>query len=151
MDSTTLVTFLKGFTFRNELWEVIIPISMMGIDIISGIIYAWESGTFKSKKMRTGLSKKIGEIEIIIIGELFAYGLGIPPYIMSGISMYIIFMEGLSIAENFKKIGTPLPKFVYDALDTIDDAVNNDNAEAMKRIAELEKLVEQLQGEKESK
>lgn len=142
-----IATFLHGFRFRNEIWALIVPTAMMGFDIVTGLLGAWKSKTFKSKKMRDGLSKKVGELEVIVIGELFSYGLGMPDYIMSAISMYIIFMETLSVAENLKKLGVPLPAFIYNALDTFDDAVNKSEnlSQAMTKIAELEKTVEALQ------
>ena len=34
--------------------------------------------TFKSKKMRSGLTKKVGEIAILVIDEPFSYGMRIP-------------------------------------------------------------------------
>ena len=88
-----IVTFLNNFQFRNELWILILPVSLMAIDFITGLLYAWSTNTFKSKKMRSGLTKKVGEIAILVIGELFSYGMRITPIIMDGISAYIIFME----------------------------------------------------------
>ena len=69
-----IVTFLNNFKFRNELWILILPVSLMAIDFITGLLYAWSTNTFKSKKMRSGLTKKVGEIAILVIGELrYAY------------------------------------------------------------------------------
>lgn len=140
-----IVTFLENFQFRNELWILIIPVSLMAIDILTGLLYAWSTETFKSKKMRSGLSKKVGEIAILVIGELFSYGMRIPPVIMAGISAYIIFMEFMSIMENLKKLGVPIPGFIAKILNTVDLALKEEDiTEALKKVADLEKEIEQL-------
>ena len=140
-----IVTFLENFQFRNEFWILILPVSLMAIDILTGLLYAWSTETFKSKKMRSGLSKKVGEIAILVIGELFSYGMRIPPVIMAGISAYIIFMEFMSIMENLKKLGVPIPGFIAKILNTVDLALKEEDiTEALKKVAELEKEIEKL-------
>ena len=140
-----IVTFLNNFRFRNELWILILPVSLMAIDFITGLLYAWSTNTFKSKKMRSGLTKKVGEIAILVIGELFSYGMRIQPIIMDGISAYIIFMEFMSIMENLKKMGVPIPGFISKVLNTVDLALKEEDiTEALKKVAELEKEIEQL-------
>ena len=140
-----IVVFLENFQFRNEFWILILPVSLMAIDILTGLLYAWSTETFKSKKMRSGLSKKVGEIAILVIGELFSYGMRIPPVIMAGISAYIIFMEFMSIMENLKKLGVPIPGFIAKILNTVDLALKEEDiTEALTKVAELEKEVEKL-------
>ena len=140
-----IVTFFANFQFRNELWILILPVSLMAIDFVTGLLYAWSTNTFKSKKMRSGLTKKVGEIAILVIGELFSYGMRIPPIIMDGISAYIIFMEFMSIMENLKKMGVPIPGFISKVLNTVDLALREEDiTEALKKVAELEKEIETL-------
>lgn len=107
---------LEKIHFANELWVFIIPTVLMAVDIITGSTYAWVKHDFKSFKMRQGLAKKCGEILILFMGELFSIGLGLPGYILKGISAYIIIMELISIFENFDKLGVPIPKFIRKAL-----------------------------------
>lgn len=140
-----IVVFLSNFKFTNEIWVLILPVSLMAIDILTGLLYAWSTETFKSKKMRSGLSKKVGEIAILVIGELFSYGMRIPPIIMAGISAYIIFMEFMSIMENLKKLGVPIPGFIAKILNTVDLALKEEDiTEALTKVAELEKEIEKL-------
>lgn len=140
-----IIVFLSNFKFTNELWILILPVSLMGIDFLTGLLYAWSTSTFKSKKMRSGLIKKVGEIAILVIGELFSYGMQIPPAIMVGISSYIIFMEFMSVMENLKKMGVPIPGFISKVLNTVDLALREEDvAEALKRLAELEKEIDTL-------
>lgn len=140
-----IVVFLSNFKFTNETWVLILPVALMAIDILTGLLYAWSTETFKSKKMRSGLSKKVGEIAILVIGELFSYGMRIPPIIMAGISAYIIFMEFMSIMENLKKLGVPIPGFIAKILNTVDLALKEEDiTEALTKVAELEKEIEKL-------
>ena len=140
-----IIVFFSNFKFTNELWILILPVSLMGIDFLTGLFYAWSTSTFKSKKMRSGLTKKVGEIAILVIGELFSYGMRIPPAIMAGISAYIIFMEFMSIMENLKKMGVPIPGFISKVLNTVDLALREEDiTEALKKVAELEKEIEEL-------
>lgn len=137
---------LDGFHFRNETWVLIIPLAMMAIDFFTGTMYAWSTSTFKSKKMRSGLTKKVGEISILVIGELFSYGMRLPAYIMPCVSAYIIFMEVMSVMENLKKMGVPIPGFVSRVLNTVDDVIREEDVtEAVKKVAELEKELKELQ------
>lgn len=109
---------VSKFHFANEMWVIMIPIVLMGIDIITGLLNAWLKGEVKSSILRKGLAKKIGEICVIIIGELFVTGLSLPAAVSSGISLYLIIMELISICENLEKLGVPIPKFIKKALAT---------------------------------
>ena len=59
------IAFIMKFKFQNEVWMIVIPVVMMGMDYLSGTIYALSSQTFRSRKMRAGLTKKIGELMIL--------------------------------------------------------------------------------------
>ena len=113
------------FHFRNELWVLFIPLGLMAIDVLTGIIKAWAHNDFKSAIMRAGLAKKAGEIMILIVGELISYGMMLPGSIMNCISFYIIFMEVMSIMENADELGIPIPKFVRDVINNVDDKLQH--------------------------
>lgn len=130
---------LNEIHFASMTWLLLIPVAMMAIDIITGLLYAWSTKSFESAKMRTGLAKKCGEILIILIGMLFVYGTNIPTYILTGISAYIIFMELMSVLENLDKLGVPIPAFIAKVLNNVDDALQSENVE------ELKKEIEELQ------
>lgn len=117
--------FISQFHFRNELWVLFIPLGLMAIDILTGIIKAWAKNDFKSAIMRAGLAKKAGEIMILVVGELISYGLMLPDAIMNGVSFYIIFMEIMSILENADELGIPIPKFVKDVINNVDDKLQH--------------------------
>lgn len=140
-----IIMFLENFHFRNEILELIIPAIMMAVDFGTGTFGAWMMHTFKSAKMRSGLTKKVGEMSILIVGALLSYAMNLPPQLMAGISLYIIYMELMSICENAKKMGAPLPAFVSKVLDTVDATLKEEDiAEAVRKIKELEKEIEEL-------
>lgn len=113
------------FHFRNELWVLFIPLGLMAVDVLTGIIKAWAHNDFQSAIMRAGLAKKAGEILILVVGELISYGMILPDSIMNGISFYIIFMEVMSIMENLDELGIPIPKFVRDVINNVDDKLQH--------------------------
>lgn len=120
------IEFLKGFKFTNSLWVLIIPVTLMGLDVLTGYLNAWLKGEIKSSRMRQGLVKKCGEIVILIIGKLFEFGLGLSTYIMNMISFYVILMELVSITENLNKMGVPIPKFFRKGLGDLNDTIQNE-------------------------
>lgn len=114
-----LMNTLQGFEFRNGFWCLILPLILMGFDVLTGFLNAWLKHEVKSAKLRAGLSKKVGEISILVIGELFTFALRLPPEVMKFLTFYIFFMELTSIIENLDKLGVPIPK-------SIKKVINND-------------------------
>ena len=120
-----LLHFAGQFNFRNEWWVLFTPLIIMGLDVITGVVKAWAKQTFDASIMRAGLAKKAGEIMILVVGELISYGLMLPDAIMNCISFYIIFMEVMSILENADALGIPIPKFVKDVINNVDDKLQH--------------------------
>ena len=139
-----LKDLIEAVHFTNMMWLLLIPAAMMGIDVLTGLIYAFISETFKSTRMRSGLAKKAGEMLIIVMGMMFCFGMGIPEYVLSAVSLYIIFMEFMSVMENMKKLGVPIPAALYRVLDTANDVINNteDIEELKKQLEEMKKLID---------
>lgn len=117
-----LKEILSNVHFTNEVWAIVLPIILMGIDIITGLVNAWIKKEVLSSKLRKGLGKKLGEISALLIGEMFVLAFGLPTFVSDGISIYIIVMELISICENLEKLGVPVPKFIRQAL-----AITNEN------------------------
>ena len=126
--------------FQSMMWLLLIPVAMMGLDVLTGLINAFSKNQFESAKMRAGLAKKAGEMAIIAIGMLFTYGMGIPQVLLKAVSLYIVFMELMSICENLNKLGVPLPAFVTKTLNNIDETLKKDE-----EIKELKKRLEELE------
>ena len=132
------MNYINNLQFTSTIWLLGFPTAMMGIDILTGLIYAWISKTFDSAKMRAGLGKKFAELSYIVIGIMATVGLGLPLYILNGISFYIIFMEGMSILENADKLGAPVPAFIKNVVNNINDSLTKDDFETIKE--KLDKL-----------
>lgn len=124
MDSIAAV--LKIIHFENDTWKLALPLILMGIDILTGLIKAWVNKNFQSTKMRSGLGKKVGEITILVLGIAFSVALRLPAYLMTAVSIYIVFMELMSVFENLKALNVPIPKFIDTALSTIDHAISTE-------------------------
>lgn len=117
---------VSQFHFQNEIFIVVIPLILMCLDIITGLINAWIKKEVDSSKLRKGLGKKLGELICILIGEMFVVGFGITKLVASGISIYIIIMEMISICENLELLGVPIPKFIKRALAVANDKIQED-------------------------
>jgi toxin secretion/phage lysis holin len=142
---------IETIHFVNLAWMLIIPAAMMGIDILTGLIYAFITNSFDSAKMRSGLGKKAGELLIILIGVLFTFGMGIPTYILKGVALYIIFMELMSILENLDKLGVPIPAFISKTLNNInDDLLHQEDIKDLKaEVAVLTEYIKIHEGDKD--
>lgn len=114
---------IEQFQFTNGTWTLLTPIILMGIDVLTGLTNAWVKGEIKSSILRAGLGKKMGEILVLAVGEVFLFGMNLPSGVMDGISIYIIIMELISICENLSKLGVPIPKFIKKALATTEEKI----------------------------
>ena len=118
---------LEKIHFTSSLWVIAIPIILMTVDIFTGLTNAWIKKEVDSSKLRKGLGKKIGEIATLFVGEIFIVGLNVSTMLVSGISIYLIVMELISICENLEKLGVPIPSFIRKALAVTNDNIVNDN------------------------
>lgn len=108
--------YLQNLEFTNIIWVVILPLSLMLIDIITGYVNAWKNRKIDSSKMRDGIGKKCAELVYILLGVLFKLAFGIEA-VMYFLVIYICYMELNSIAENATKLGFEIP--------IIQDKLNN--------------------------
>lgn len=139
-----MLDFIRSIHFASLTWIMILPLSLMGIDVLTGLFNAlWKEKNFKSSVMRAGLVKKVGEIAIILIGLLFTYGMTLSLHIMEAVSLYLIIMELMSIFENLDKMGVPLPKFIKDVVNNVGHSLQNDSAkELAEKVHKLEAVLE---------
>lgn len=138
-----IANIFTDVSFHDGGWIMLIPVTLMGIDVLTGVIHAWATGHLKSYKMREGLGRKFGEIMILFIGQLFTAGMNFPFYLLSAFSLYIILMETVSICENLKKLGVPIPKFVDKALTSMNEEIQNGSTDAKEEV--------KMDGDRESK
>lgn len=125
MEVNSVLEVLKSLHFTNNNWMLIIPCFIIVLDVLSGILNAWVKGEIKSCRLREGLGKKVGELMLLIIAVVLSKGFGLTNVVTSVISVYISFMELISIMENLDKLGVPIPKFIERALVQTSDRIQN--------------------------
>lgn len=139
-----LTEILQHLNFTSPTWVYALPLILMGVDILTGLVNAcFKEKNFQSSVMRAGLTKKVGEISIIVVAIVCTYGLGIPTAVMKGIVAYIVFMELMSILENADKMGVPIPRFVKTFINNVNDTIQNDDLQTtIDKIHKLEAVLE---------
>ena len=132
---TNLVMVQQQIQFASLQWIFMLPLSFMLIDFISGFLKAWKNNEIDSSKMRKGLIKKVGEVLMLVVGELLVAGTMLPysSDILKFISGYLCLMELISIFENLALLGVPVPGFITKTLkqtaETIEkETINNENS-----------------------
>ena len=105
--------FLQNLNFSNDYWLILLPLILMITDIITGYYVAWKNKVIKSSVMRDGIGKKIAEIVYIVIGVVVGLAFNIDS-VSVFVSLYIIYMELISIIENCKELGVDAPKEIED-------------------------------------
>lgn len=124
---------------------MIVPCALILLDIVTGVINAWVKGELKSYRLREGLGKKTGEVILLIVGSLLYHGLGVSKAILCILSLYISFMEFISLMENLKKLGVHIPKFIDKALAGANEAIQNGELPADK----INKVADTLEKDKQ--
>lgn len=117
--------YLQSLQFTNEIWYILIPVLLEALDVITGYTNAWVHNDVKSWKMREGIGKKVGELVYVTVGVLSKEALG-TSVIMIFLTIYISFMEVISLFENCAKLGVPIPKEIKDKLNLKEEEKKND-------------------------
>lgn len=106
---------INNIHFTSLWWAILAPLILIIIDVLTGIVIAWRNNDFQSSKMRSGLSKKFGELVYVLVGILAKYALGTDLILYFAVG-YICLMEISSLAENCDKLGVKMPKQLKDKL-----------------------------------
>lgn len=114
-------------------WDTMMMVlaAFMAIDYLTGLLAGilgksskTPTGHIDSAIAWKGLVKKCGELIAVIVGVLLdklameSIGYSAPIF-RSGLILYIIATEGISILENLGAIDVPLPPFVLKALEQL--------------------------------
>lgn len=111
---------------------VFVALVLIAFDVVTGIVSAFATGTFKSSIMREGGWHKLTLVLAIGFGVFLNYaqtivdiGVNIP--VGNGICFYVILMECCSIIENINR-GFPgaIPASILKAFNTAKDAVEEE-------------------------
>lgn len=115
--------------FTSNMWSILLPVILMGADIITGWIQASINGTWDSTKMRKGLFRKSAEIIIIVLAYVVQVAVALPVDIFMFISIYVCIMEVLSVIENLDQAGLPVPGWITRRLKKAMDSMVKDDEE----------------------
>lgn len=115
--------------FSSQFWEFVLPSIFAGADVISGLIQAQINGTKNSSIMRTGMYRKVGELMLIALCMAFCVAVNFPYDLAAIVAFWIVLMESLSIAENLKAAGVPIPDFITKKVRDAADAINKGEVE----------------------
>ena len=118
---------IKEITFTHRYWVILLPLILIGADIVTGWIQASVNGTWDSTKMRKGLFRKSGELLIIIVAYVIYEAIALPVDVPVFISAYVAIMEILSVLENLDQAGVPVPAWLTRRLKMAADALSEDD------------------------
>lgn len=118
---------IKEIHFTSNVWPLLLPIILMGADVLTGWIQASINGTWDSTKMRKGLFRKSAEIVIIVLAYVVQVAIVLPINIFAFISIYICVMEVLSVIENLDQAGLPVPTWITKRLKKAMDTMTEDD------------------------
>ena len=121
---------VKEIHFSSNVWPLLLPIILMGADVLTGWIQASINGTWDSTKMRKGLFRKSAEIVIIVLAYVIQVAIVLPADIFMFISIYVCIMEVLSVIENLDQAGLPVPRWITRRLKkTMDEMAEDEDEE----------------------
>lgn len=130
---TTALTSIFGLLVV----PIILLVSSNIIDYATGILATPKRGqVVDSAKGSKGIKKKVGMWVLVLIGAmmdiLLSYGgdlIGITIIfkfpISSAVALWLTFNEWISVLENLKDIGTPLPPFLLPIINNLKSQVEN--------------------------
>lgn len=113
-----------------EYAPIIVVLALIAADILSGLISASATGSFKSSVMREGAFHKAGEILLMffMVGLEYALpyvGVEIDVPLVSVTAGYLGIMEIGSIFENIAKLNPALSSFIEDIKNKISGGKND--------------------------
>lgn len=102
---------------------IIVLISMMIIDYLTGMAVAWTKNELSSKIGAKGIVKKVGYMALIVVAMGADYlicsgvaaaeiNIGYNMWFGLLVAVWLIINEMISILENLSKLGVPIPGFL---------------------------------------
>lgn len=118
--------------FHNNYWLILLPALMALGDVITGFLQAQITGTKRSSIMRKGLYRKCAELGTILLVWITCIALELSLTYVAAVSLYVCLMEALSIMENLRLAGVPIPDFITKKAEQISDEINHGDPTAKK-------------------
>lgn len=111
--------------YSHSYWMILLPAIMAVADVVTGFIQAQINGTKNSSVMRKGLYRKCGELGVIVLVWVTCMAIELDIKFVAAVSTYVCIMEALSVMENLKAAGVPIPDFVTQKAAEINDEINH--------------------------
>lgn len=127
MDITTF-----DLAYTTFYWALLLPGIMEIADVITGYASAWMKGEQRSSIMRKGLPRKMGEYALLLLAICFSRAFGLPDGAVYAVSLYIVVMETLSVAENLQAMGVPVPTWITKKAKQIVEELNKEKEDPEK-------------------
>lgn len=135
---TALAAFLAmiAYYFGIIIVPLIVLCVVMVIDYITGMISAWKNTELSSKKGLFGIVKKVCYVALVCVGmgvDWLIYsgmkqiGVDVNYTIFFGVlvTVWLVINELISILENLKNIGVPLPDFLLKVVNRLKVSTEN--------------------------
>ena len=135
---TALSAFLAmiAYYFGIIIVPLIVLCVVMVIDYITGMISAWKNTELSSKKGLFGIVKKVCYVALVCVGmgvDWLIYsgmkqiGVDVNYTIFFGVlvTVWLVINELISILENLKNIGVPLPDFLLKVVKRLKVSTEN--------------------------
>ena len=103
----------------------------IGIDYITGVLGAIYKGKLSSNVSAKGIIKKIGYILLVVVAGALDVLISSDGYIRHGITLMFIANEGISILENWARMGIKIPEFLKERFG---DLKNNEDINVTKTV-----------------
>lgn len=111
--------------YAHNYWIILLPAIAALFDVITGYVQAQINGNKNSSIMRKGLYRKMAELLLILFVLIVCIALSFPVKVAAIVSFYVVFMEAQSIAENLKSAGVPIPSWVTNKVNEINNQIEN--------------------------
>jgi len=114
--------------YSHNYWIILLPAILAASDVVTGFVQAQITGTKRSSIMRKGLYRKCGELGTILLVWIVCVAIELDIKFVAAVSTYVCLMEALSILENLKAAGVPIPDFITKKAHEITDEINHGDA-----------------------
>lgn len=125
MDKFDLIEVVSQIHYANNYWIILMPSIAALFDVITGYIQAQINGIKNSSVMRKGLYRKFAELILVLFVMVVCIAFNFPLRVSTVVSIYVVWMEVQSIAENLKAAGVPVPEWVTTKTNEINNQINN--------------------------
>ena len=117
---------LSQITYTQPYWIILLPLIGAASDIITGWIQASVNSSWDSTVMRKGLYRKAGELLLVVLGCVAecAVPMAKEVHLATCFSVYVVFMEFVSVVENLNQAGVTIPTFLRERLQKTKDKID---------------------------